>query len=78
MVALRLAVGFGKDEPVIFACFDAECYGKFFPADIAGGIWNKAVIEVWIFLFQQCEVVFAFVSVTVIDDDNFKLWIVLF
>ena len=35
LVALRTAVGFGKDEPVVFAGFHAESGGELLAADIA-------------------------------------------
>ena len=74
---MRAAVGFGKDEPVVFAGFHAEGGGKLLPADVAGRVGDKAVVEVRVFLFQQSEVIFAFVRVSVIDNDNLKLRIIL-
>ena len=77
LVALRAAVGFGEDEPVVFAGFHAEGGGKLLPADVAGRVGDKTVVEVRVFLFQQGEVIFAFVRVSVINDDNLKLRIIL-
>ena len=36
------------------------------------------MVEVRVFLFQQGEVIFAFVRIAVIDNDNLKLRIILF
>lgn len=61
----------------MFAGLDSKCYGQLFAADVAGGIGHEAVVEMGISLFKDGQVILALIGVAVIDDDDFKLGIIL-
>ena len=77
MVALGHAVGIGEHQPVIFAGLDSKRYGQLLAADVTGGIGYEAVVEMGIFLLEDGQVILALIGVAVVNDDDFKLGIVL-
>ena len=78
LIACGLAVGFGEHQPVMFACLDTQCQCQFFTADIPGAVRSETVIQVLVFFFKSGQYGFAFIRRAVIDDDYFKLRIILF
>ena len=47
-------------------------------ADIAGAVRCKAVVEMGIFLFHISQYIFCLVGGSIIDDNDFKLRVILF